>query len=230
MTLPAASLPPALPRRLLALLLAASLPLGACSGPPVQTTETPAAPQSESQPGPQPVYSPAQLAARNYDLQHAEAATRAGGEALARGDLAEARSRFESAIEAWPVLRPAWQGLATVAERQGDAEAERRARFFLARLDWIEKVHPLAAAQAFRNLSEGRTTEQEIDTPAFRAQAARLVEFLQSADLANVEAANRLQPGEDFVQRYGIYVAGLAGLALLVGRFNTVLLGDSGSD
>lgn len=228
MPLPAPPPPRALPRRSLALLLAASLALGACSGPAADgpPPSAAAAPQAERQ----PLYTPAQRAARQYDFQYAEAATQAGGEALARGDLAEARRRFESAIEAWPVLRPAWQGLLAVAERQGDAAAERRARFFLARLDWVEKVHPLAAAHAFRNMSEGRTGDEALDTPAFREQAAKLVDFLQSADVANVEAANRLQPGEDFIQRYGIYVAGLVGLVLVVARFNTVFFGGSESD
>lgn len=224
-------MPSSAPRRLLALLVAAALPLAGCGGAAPsgrdQAAELERATPSDRQ---QLIYSEAQEAARRFDYQYADAATRVGGEALARGDLLEARSQFEAAIQAWPIFRAAWQGLGETAEQQGDAEAAERARFFLARLDWIEQVHPLAAALAFRNLSEGRTTEEQIATPAYREQAARMVDFLQSADVANVEAANRAQPGETFVQRYGIYVAGMAGVILFVSRFNTVLFGGSDGD
>lgn len=177
------------------------------------------------------IYTPAQQAAQRYDYRLANAETVAGGVALERGDLAEARVRFETAISAWPIFKAAWQGLAETARRQGDRETTERARFFLARIDWIDRVHPLAAALAFRNLSEGRITDEDIATPAYRDQAAEMVDFLQSADLANVEAANRAQPGEDFIQRYGIYVAGILGAGLIAARFNTVLFGnDSDSE
>ncbi|MEX2631462.1 MAG: hypothetical protein WD341_16130 [Tistlia sp.] len=220
-------MPPSAPRRLLALALAAVLSLAACGG-----ADRPGATASEPRAEAMPlIYTPAQQVAQRYDYDAADAATRTGGEALARGDLAEARRRFEAAIEDWPLFRAAWEGLAETAERQDDAEAAARARFFLARFDWVAEIHPLAAAQAFRNLSEGRTTDSAVASPAYREQAARLVDFLQSADLANVEAANRAQPGEDFVQRYGIYVAGLVGVALIVSRFSSLFSdSDSGSD
>ncbi len=233
--------PTTMPTRLLSLLLAASLavaalPLAGCLGP-AEVEQAAREAEREPQPAPSPepaprkvregdlLYTPAQEAAQRFDYQYAEAATQAGGEALARDDLAEARRRFETAIEAWPMFEAAWQGLLRTAERQGDAEAEQRARFFLARLDWVEQVHPLAAAVAFRNLSEGRVTDEEVSGPAYRQQAARLVDFLESADVANVEAANRAAPGETFIQRYGIYVAGAISVGLIVTRFNSTLFG-----
>ncbi|SME96819.1 hypothetical protein SAMN06265365_10723 [Tistlia consotensis] len=220
------------PSRALALALSVLMPLTACTsagGP--QASSTAPAPQA-AQPAAAKAdgkETPAEQLAQGYDYPDAEAQVRVGGEALQRGDLTEARGRFEFAIREWPVLKSAWQGLAETAERQGDQDTADRARFFLARIGWIDQVHPLAAASAFRNLSEGKTTDQDVATPAYREQAARIVDFLDAADLANVEAANRAEPGENFVQRYGIYVAGIVGVVLVVSRFNTVLFGSSDS-
>lgn len=249
---------PSAPARILALALSASLALGACSvstsapEPTGKTAEQRAAEAAEAArqdaareaaarkfpplvagvgPDGRPlVYAPAQAAAQRYDFAAASAAIEEGAEALENGAVAAARQSFEAAIAAWPVSVTAWQGLAETADRQEDTETADRARFFTARIQWAMDVHPLAAAHAFRNLSEGRTGEAGISGPAYRDNAAQLVDFLEAADLANVAAANRAQPGEDFVQRYGIYLAGAVTLGLILANFNEVFFGDNSGD
>ncbi len=114
----------------------------------------------------------------HYDAAQARQLVQDGQAAAAGGDPAVAEVAFGQALDAWPVSKPAWGGLAAIyraQDRQDDLEV---ASFFVARMDWVAALPPLIASGAFENLAEGRV-EIARDNPNLRRRAAQLVDFLR---------------------------------------------------
>ena len=116
-----------------------------------------------------------------YDAAQAARLVQDGQEAAARGDPVAAEIAFDQALDAWPISKPAWDGLAEIyreQDRQGDLKV---ANFFAARMDWVAALPPLVASGAFENVAEGRV-EIARDNPELRRRSAQLVDFLRDRE------------------------------------------------
>jgi tetratricopeptide (TPR) repeat protein len=116
-----------------------------------------------------------------FDAARAERLEQDAQAALARGDLAAAEIAFEEALDAWPVSKLAWDGLADIYREQGRQEDLEVAGFFAARMDWVATVPPLIASGAFENAAKGRV-EIARDSVELRRRSAQLVDFLRGRD------------------------------------------------
>jgi len=130
-----------------------------------------------------------------YDVARAEQLVRDAQEAAARSDPAAAEAAFEGALDAWPVSKPAWDGLTEIYRAEGRQEELEVASFFAARMDWVASVPPLIASGAFDNVAEGRV-EISRDSPDLRRRSAELVDFLRTRDAqAHARAHDTRQGG-----------------------------------
>lgn len=111
---------------LVRIVLIALLPLAAaCAG----QTESAPTQMSES------AAEPTTVSVETFDRGESEALTAQAVTAAAAGREAEALTLYRQAGLAWPDNRAAWEGLATMAGRQGDGEEEAAARFMIDRLN-----------------------------------------------------------------------------------------------
>jgi hypothetical protein len=143
--------------------------LGACAGG--ERADTPASGASGAM---------AAEAAR-YDAARAQQLVQDGQGAAARGDAAAAEIAFGQALDAWPISKPAWDGLAEIYRAQDRQEDLEVASFFAARMEWVAALPPLVASGAFENVAEGRV-EIARDKPSLRRRSAQLVDFLRSQE------------------------------------------------
>ncbi len=116
-----------------------------------------------------------------YDAVRAQHLVQVAQEAAARGDPAAAETAFGQALDAWPVSKPVWDGLAEIYREQDRQQDLKVANFFAARMDWVAAVPPLIASGAFENVAEGRV-EIARDNPTLRRRSAQLVDFLRSRE------------------------------------------------
>ncbi len=113
-----------------------------------------------------------------YDRAQSQQQVQIAQAAAARGDPAAAEVAFEQALDAWPVSKPAWDGLVDIYRAQDRQEDLEIASFFAARMDWVAALPPLVASGAFENVAEGRV-EIARDNPGLRRRSAQLVDFLR---------------------------------------------------
>ncbi len=116
-----------------------------------------------------------------YDAARAERLVQDAQGAAVRGDPAAAETAFGQALDAWPISKPAWDGLAEIYRAQDRQEDLDVASFFAARMDWVAALPPLIASGAFENVAEGRV-EFARDKPEMRRRSAQLVDFLRSQE------------------------------------------------
>ncbi len=118
---------------------------------------------------------------RDYDEARARQFVAEAREAADAGDSPAAEIAYEQALDAWPVSKPAWEGLAEVYRGQGREEDYGIAHFFAARMDWVAEVPPLIASGAFENVAEGRVQIAQ-ESPELRSRSRELVAFLRTRD------------------------------------------------
>jgi hypothetical protein len=119
--------------------------------------------------------------AAHYDAARAQQLLQDAQGAAAQGDPAAAEIAFGQALDAWPISKPAWDGLAEIYRAQNRQEDLEVASFFAARMDWVAVLPPLVASGAFENVAEGRV-EIARDKPYLRRRSAQLVDFLRSQE------------------------------------------------
>lgn len=153
--------------------------------------------------GPAPAIEAADL--RSFDRRAAEAAAAAAADAARAGRSSDAVGGYAAALEFWPVDATLWRDLAAQYRALDSADGDAYARFFAARVDTLNALHPRAAASAIAGVAAPQTVTDPRLVAAY-AESGRLIATFYRSRYEEVRA-ERTRTEQDAVWVYQPYLA-----------------------
>ncbi len=168
-----------------------------------------------------PQVAPPSLPADSFDQAKAEASLAVAVAARQQGDWPAARAAAEASLAWWPVSITAWEELIAACDALHDAEGERYARFFHAKLLVLNGLPMRVASLGFQTVAEnppGSRSDSVTYDHRTLMMAARLWVFCSKDDPAKSGAPEPVQESFDDAYPYApaLLVIGI-GAGLLTG-------------
>ena len=155
--------------------------------------------------------------ADSFDETRAKTAFDQASAAQAKGDLASARQADEQSLSLWPVSREAWDLLSALCTAQGDADCQRYAGFYRAKLDMIDGLPMHAATLGFQTVSEapiGSRIDSQVYDQRMHDMAVRLWVFCSQHDAVRNRNA---EPVEESLDQTYPYIPAIAIIGAVAG-------------
>ncbi|HZH26756.1 MAG TPA: hypothetical protein VEY95_06185 [Azospirillaceae bacterium] len=155
-----------------------------------------------------------------FDRERAGTVAGLAREAAARGRPRDALQAYAAAIEQWPADAGLWSALADQYEAVGRPEGRDYARFFAARMDIWNALHPRAAAASLDGMRPPDAAKEPSLRQSYVESAALLARFYrgQYEDVREVRVAEE-RARIPFYEPYLAYPAALAGAGAVFGSF-----------
>ena len=161
-----------------------------------------------------------------FDQERAERARGLAATAASSGRGDDAILGYLAAIQSWPADAGPWQRLAELYARAKLAEGAVFARFFAARLDVLNRLHPRAAAAALDGFQPPTSVRDPEVRAAYARSAALLLLFYRSRyEDVRFERATEAAAKEPFITPYLAYPAAAVTAGVVVSTFYRFAIG-----